>query len=90
MINNNKLMIAKKTGIIIPCSPEKRITTLINYLALELFNYPSMRRILKEKYYKKLLISTYPTNQGSHHMGIYNLFFPIKTIKDKPVMFLKK
>jgi len=49
-----------------------------------------MRKILKEKYYKKLLISTYPTNQGSHIINIYNSFFPVKRIKDKPVNSFRK
>lgn len=35
-------------------------------------------------------MSTYPTNQGAHHINIYNTFFPVKRIKDKPVMMMKK
>jgi hypothetical protein len=46
--------------------------------------------MLKERYYKKLLISTNPTNKGSHYITIYNSFFPVKRIKEKPLTTLKK
>lgn len=71
-------------------SPDKRISTLIDYIAIELFTYPEIRRSLKEKYYRKLLISTNPTNKGAQNINIYNSFFPVKRIKDKPVSYLKK
>lgn len=57
---------------------------------MELFNYPELRRILKEKYYRKLLISTVPTAKGAQNINLYSSFFPVKRIKDKPVSTLKK
>lgn len=62
-------------------SPGKRIFTLKNYLAMELFNYPELRKILKEKYYKKLVISTAPTVKGNQNINLYSQYFPIKRIK---------
>jgi hypothetical protein len=35
-------------------------------------------------------MTTFPTNKGTHHINIYNFFFPVKRIKDKPVNSLKK
>jgi transcriptional accessory protein Tex/SPT6 len=49
-----------------------------------------LRKILKERYYKKLLMSTTPTSKGSHYITIYNSFFPVKRIKEKPLATLRK
>lgn len=57
---------------------------------MELFNYPELRKILKEKYYKKLLITTKPTSKGEQNINLYSNYFPVKRIKEKPVASLKK
>lgn len=35
-------------------------------------------------------MTTFPTNKGSQNINIYNSFFPVKRIKDKPINSLKK
>lgn len=77
-------------GIYNLLTPEVRFKTIIHYLALELFSYPELRKILKEKYYRKLVISTTPTVKGAQEIDLYNIFFPVKRIKDKPISTLKR
>ena len=36
------------------------------------------------------MISTSPTNKGNHNIDIYNLYFPVKRIKEKPISTLKR
>ena len=57
---------------------------------MELYNYPELRKILKEKYYKRLLLSTSPTEKGLQNISLYSMYFPVKRIKEKPVPSLKK
>ena len=57
---------------------------------MELFNYPELRKILKEKYYKKLVITTTPTVKGNQNINLYSTYFPVKRIKEKPVASLRK
>lgn len=71
-------------------APDKRILTVCTYMALELFNYPELRKVLKEKYYKRLVISTNPTVKGAQNINLYSSFFPVKRIKEKPVSTLDK
>jgi hypothetical protein len=44
----------------------------------------------KDKYYKKMIISTQPTKKGIQDIDLYSTFFPVKRIKDKLVSTLKK
>lgn len=71
-------------------APDKRIRTVCTYLSLELFNYPELRKLLKEKYYKKLVVSTTPTVKGQQNINLYSSYFPVKRIKEKPVSNLAK
>jgi hypothetical protein len=57
---------------------------------MELFNYPELRKILKEKYYKKLVITTTPTVKGNQNINLYSTYFPVKRIKEKPIASLRK
>lgn len=66
-------------------APELRFQTIIKYLSLELYSYPELRKILKERYYKRLVISTSPTKKGTQNIDLYNLYFPVKRIKEKPI-----
>ena len=49
-----------------------------------------MRKILREKYYKKLVISTNPTGKGSQDIDLYSQYFPVKRIREKPVSTLRR
>ena len=70
--------------------PDKRIHSICLYLELELFNYPELRKILKDKYYKKLVISTSSTKKGENDINIYSMYFPVKRIREKPIYTLKR
>ena len=37
-----------------------------------------------------MVISTTPTEKGNQGVDLYNMFFPVKRIKDKPVNTLKR
>lgn len=69
---------------------ENRFKSITKYLCHELYTYPELRRLLKEKYYKKLIISTQPTKKGIQDIDLYSIYFPVKRIKDKPVSTLKR
>lgn len=71
-------------------TPENRFKTITKYLCYELYSYPELRRILKEKYYKRLVISTQPTKKGIQDIDLYSIYYPVKRIKDKPVSTLKR
>ena len=71
-------------------SSTKRINTIKEYLAYELFCYPELRKILRDKYYKKLVISTTPTKKGDQDISLYSSYFPVKRIKEKPISTLKR
>lgn len=71
-------------------TPENRFKTITKYLCYELYSYPELRRILKEKYYKRLVISTQPTKKGNQDIDLYSIYYPVKRIKDKPVSTLKR
>jgi hypothetical protein len=60
---------------------ESRFKTISKYLSFELYCYPELRKILREKYYKKLVISTSPTARGNQDIDIYSIYFPVKRIK---------
>jgi len=45
---------------------------------------------MREKYYKKLVLSTNPTSKGNQDIDLYSQFFPVKRIRDKPVSTLKR
>jgi len=69
---------------------ENRFKTITKYLSYELFTYPELRKILKEKYFKRLVISSNPTESGSKDIDLYHPYFPIKRLKDKPIQTLKR
>lgn len=60
---------------------DNRLKTIIKYLSFELFTYPELRKILREKYIKKLVINTNPTSKGSQDIDLYSQFFPVKRIR---------
>lgn len=60
---------------------ESRIKTIIKYLSFELFTYPELRKMLRERYIKKLVINTNPTNKGIQDIDLYSQFFPVKRIR---------
>ena len=48
-----------------------------------------MRKILRDKYFKKLVLTTTP-GELAQDIDLYNIFFPVKRIKEKPVSSLKR
>lgn len=69
---------------------DSRFKTISKYLSFELFSYPELRKILREKYYKRLVITTSPTFRGNQDIDLYSIYFPVKRIKEKPVTTLKR
>jgi transcriptional accessory protein Tex/SPT6 len=67
-----------------------RFKTISKYLCYELYVYPELRKVLREKYFKKLVISTTPSIKGNQDIDLYSVFFPIKRIKEKPITTLKR
>lgn len=67
-----------------------RFQTISKYLSLELFAYPEFRKYLKDKYSKKLMVSTTPTKKGQHNIDLYSCYFPVKRINAKPLSTLKR
>jgi transcriptional accessory protein Tex/SPT6/NACalpha-BTF3-like transcription factor len=68
--------------------PVKTLTTLCEYMALELYNHPMIRKQLRKTYNEKVTISTKPTDKGQNEVTIYNFYYPCKRIKNmKPLDF---
>ena len=67
-----------------------RFRTFTRYLCQEMFSYPELRKVLREKYYRKLVISTTPTQKGKQEIDLYSPYFPVKRIRDKPVSTLRR
>lgn len=69
---------------------ENVFKSITKYLCYELFAYPELRRILKDRYFKKLIISTTPTKKGAQDIDLYSMYFPVKRIKEKSISILKR
>jgi len=66
--------------------PVKTLTTLCDYMALELFNHPLIRKHLKKLYNERVTINTEPTYKGSVEVNVYHFYYPCKRIKNmKPL-----
>jgi hypothetical protein len=44
---------------------------------------------MRDKYMKKVVVSTTLTKKGEHDINIYSCFFPVKRIVKKPVTSFK-
>ena len=71
-------------------SPDNRFRTISKYIAFELFSYPELRKLLRDKYFKRLVITTIPSESGNQDIDLYNMYYPVKRIKEKPVNTLKR
>ena len=68
--------------------PVKTLTTLCDYIALELFNHPIIRKHLKKLYNDRVTVNTEPTSKGQVDITVYNFYYPCKRIRNmKPIDF---
>jgi len=68
--------------------PVKTLTTLCEYMALELYNHTMIRTHLKKLYNERVTINTSPTEKGNSEVNVYNFYFPTKRINEmKPMDF---
>jgi transcription elongation factor SPT6 len=71
--------------------PVETLTTLCDFMALELFYHPIIRKQLKKMYNDRVLVSTDPTEKGKKEINVYSFYYPCKRIRaKKPADFTKE
>lgn len=71
-------------------SPVDTLTTLCEFMALEMFHHPLIKKELKKLYNEKVAIDTDPTDKGKKDIHVYNFYYPVKRIRGlKPIAFSK-
>lgn len=71
--------------------PVDTLTTLCEFMGLELFYHPIIRKYLKKMFNERVSIFTDPTEKGKKEINIYNFYYPTKRIRGKkPADFNKE
>lgn len=71
--------------------PVDTLTTLCEFMALELFYHPIIRKNLKKMYNDRVSVFTDPTEKGKKEINIYSFYYPTKRIRGKkPADFNKE
>ena len=71
--------------------PVETLTTLCDFMALELYQHPLIKKTLKKMYTDRVSVYTDPTEKGKKDINVYNFYYPVKRIRGKkPVDFTKE
>jgi transcription elongation factor SPT6 len=86
IINENPDKIANEffnPAISMISTPVQTLTTLCEYVAMELFYQPLIRKYMKKMYNDRVTIHTNPTEKGEKEITVYNFYYPVKRIRGK-------
>ena len=71
--------------------PVDTLTALCDFMALELYYHPIIRKQLKKMYCDRVSVYTDPTEKGKKDISVYNFYYPVKRIRGKkPADFSKE